>query len=48
MRQTDGEHGIPLDCLQINTVKLNEYARSLHEQLDRWPGVRARKTTKVV
>jgi len=43
-----GKHGIPLDVLTVNPVKINEYARSLHERLDLWPGVRARKTTKVV
>jgi hypothetical protein len=40
--------GIPADVLQINGVKLNEFARSLHEQLDRWPGVRAKKSTRTI
>lgn len=39
--------GIPADVVTIDTVKLNEYARALHEQLDRWPGVRAKKTTSI-
>lgn len=43
-----GKHGIPLDVLQINQVKLSEYARSLHERLDLWPGVRAKKTTRTI
>jgi hypothetical protein len=43
-----GRHGIPIDTLQINPVKLNEYARSLHERLDLWPGVRAKKSTRTV
>lgn len=43
-----GKHGIPHDVLMPNPVKVNEYGRSLHEQIDRWPGVRHRKTTKVV
>lgn len=43
-----GQHGIPLDCLTINQVRLNELARSLHENMDRFPGVRARKTTRVL
>lgn len=40
-----GRHGIPLDCLTINQSKLTEYATSMHELIDRWPGVRAKKTT---
>jgi len=40
-----GKHGIPADCLQINQAKLTEYAVSMHELIDRWPGVRAKKTT---
>lgn len=43
-----GKYGIPLDCLQVNQTKLNEFARSLHERLDLWPGVRAKKTTRTV
>jgi len=42
------ELGIPTDILQIDRVKLNEYARSLQRNLDRWPGVVAKPTTKVV
>lgn len=43
-----GKHGIPADLFQVNPVKLNEYARSLGPRLDLWPGVRAKKTTKVI
>lgn len=43
-----GKHGIPSDILQVNTTKLNEYARSLHELISRWPGVRYKKTTGLV
>lgn len=43
-----GKHGIPWDVLQVNPVKLNECARSLHEIINRWPGVQATKSTKVV
>ena len=43
-----GGHGIPTDVLMIDQKMLNEYARSLHERLDRWPGVRYKKTTRVV
>lgn len=44
----NGKHGIPGDLFQINPVKLNEYARSLEVNLDRWPGVRAKKTTRTI
>ncbi len=40
-----GRHGIPIDCLTVNQSKLTEYATSMHELIDRWPGVRAKKTT---
>lgn len=43
-----GKHGIPTDILQVNPAKLNEYARSLHELINRWPGVRYKKNTKTV
>lgn len=43
-----GKHGIPADCLCANTVKLNEYARSLRVALNRWPGVRAVSKTRTV
>lgn len=43
-----GGLGIPSDLLVVDEAKLNEYARSLHELVNRWPGVRYKKTTKVV
>lgn len=43
-----GKHGIPRDVLKVDEVKLNEYARSLHHLIDKWPGVRAVSSTKVV
>lgn len=43
-----GTFGIPLDCLMPNPVKLNEMARSLRAEINRWPGVRLNETTKVV
>ena len=42
-----GGFGIPADCLMPNPVKLNEYARSLRERLDAWPGVRLSKKTSL-
>jgi len=44
----EGTHGIPRDCFTVDKVKLNEYARSMRENLNRWPGVRAKSTTRVV
>lgn len=41
-------HGIPSDVLQVNQVVLNQYARSLHELLNKWPGVHAKKKESVV
>lgn len=43
-----GGYGIPWDILDVKPAKVNEYARSLHEQINRWPGVRYKKTTSVV
>lgn len=44
----EGRHGIPRDVLMVNPAKLNEYGKSLHELIDRWPGVRHVKKTGVV
>jgi hypothetical protein len=44
----EGKYGIPRDVLMVNPVKINEYGRSLHELIDRWPGVRYTKKTRVV
>lgn len=43
-----GKHGIPLDALYPNLVKLNDYANSLHERIDLWPGVRHVRKDKLV
>lgn len=43
-----GRHGIPADILQVNPAKLNEYARSMREVINRWPGVRYKKTTRTI
>lgn len=39
--------GIPTDVLTVKPAKLNEYARALHENIDRWPGVRHKKTPSI-
>ncbi len=39
---------VPFDVLMPNPVKLNDYARQMEHQLDYWPGVRAKKTTRTV
>lgn len=43
-----GRHGIPLDLLTVLPAKGNEYARSLGEMINRWPGVRLKKSTSLV
>ena len=43
-----GKHGIPRDTLTINAAKMGEYARSLRERLDLWPGLRHTKKTSVL
>jgi hypothetical protein len=43
-----GKHGIPADVLTVDPVRLNQYARDMHELINRWPGVRYKKTTKVL
>lgn len=43
-----GGHGIPHDVLTVNEAKLNEYARSLQERINAWPGVRYKKETKTI
>ena len=43
-----GNHGIPTDLLKIDTSKLNDYAKDLGDRINRWPGVKYRKETKVV
>ncbi len=43
-----GKHGIPADALMPNNVTLNEYARSLRDRINLWPGCRLKKITSVV
>lgn len=43
-----GGHGIPHDILRVDPAKLNEYARSLQERINLWPGVRYKRNTKTV
>lgn len=39
---------VPSDLLQINPVVANQYARSLRENLNRWPGIRAKRSERLV
>jgi len=41
-------YGIPAELATFNQTKLNQQARSLDEQINRWPGVRLRKDRGVV
>ena len=43
-----GSYGIPTDLLRIDPSKLNQYAKDLQDRINRWPGVKYRKETKVV
>lgn len=43
-----GKHGIPWDVLTVDPAKVNEYARSLHEAINRWPGVQYTKKNTTV
>lgn len=43
-----GKHGIPVDVLKVDEVKLNEYARSMEGLIDRWPGARYKRTVRTV
>jgi hypothetical protein len=40
-----GKHGIPGSIFAINQTELNVYAKSLRENLNRWPGVQYKKGT---
>jgi len=42
------QYGIPADIATFLQPKLNDYARFLHELLDKWPGVRSQKSTNTV
>lgn len=39
---------IPTDILTVSPTQLNVYARKLHENLNRWPGCRAKKNTGTI
>lgn len=39
---------VPRDVLMIDQVRLNRYARELHELVNAWPGVEATSTTRTV
>lgn len=43
-----GTYGIPRDVLMVNPAKVRDYGKSMHELIDRWPGVRHTKITKTV
>lgn len=43
----EGKHGIPRDVLVIDHARVNQYARDMEELINKWPGVRAKRTTKV-
>lgn len=42
------KYGIPLDVLEVSQARLNAHARSLGELINRWPGVKLKKTTRIV
>lgn len=42
-----GRYGIPRDVLTVRMPALNEHARKMQTLIDRWPGVRAKRTTSV-
>lgn len=44
----EGKLGIPTDLLRIDPARLNGYARDLQVLINKWPGVRYKKTTRVV
>lgn len=44
----EGKYGIPRDVLVVDPAAVNRYAKDMHELINKWPGVRAKKTTGVV
>lgn len=40
--------GIPIDVIDINLAALNKHAQSQRELINRWPGVRYKKTTRTI
>lgn len=45
--QSRQAHGIPDDAVTVNQTALNRAARDLHELINGWPGVRAKKTPRI-
>lgn len=43
-----GKYGIPRSILKIDTTALNAQARDLKALINKWPGVRYKKTTSVI
>lgn len=43
-----GQHDIPAAALIPNETWLNEQAKAIREQIERWPGIKYRKSTKTV
>lgn len=43
----EGKHGIPWTCLKVDEVALNQYATSMKNGINAWPGVRAKSKTGV-
>jgi hypothetical protein len=43
-----GRFGIPRDVLVVDPAKVNRYGKDLKELINKWPGVRYTKNTKVV
>jgi hypothetical protein len=43
-----GKHGIPRSCFEVSEKGLNEQARALGVNVERWPGVRYVKNTKTI
>jgi hypothetical protein len=46
--QSDGQNPIPADTLMPSQTALNEYARSMGERINAWPGVRLKVTVKTI
>lgn len=44
----EGGYGIPRDCFMVDAAAVNAYARSLEQNIERWPGVKATKKTTVL
>jgi hypothetical protein len=44
----EGRYGIPRDVLIVDPTKVNDYGKSMHELINRWPGVRYTKKNTTV